>query len=295
MNQTDNDSYPEIASGPRQANRPCLVKSYGLTDRGLKRPSNEDQFAIVELARTLAVHHTSVPQAKAQYSSHRGHLFLVADGMGGHRAGKVASELSLLTVESFILNTLKHFYCPEPAEDQHVLKEFQTALKHADARIFEEMEQHPELFGMGTTLTLAFAVNWQLMIAHAGDSRCYLFSGNQLHQVTRDHTVVAEMVRMGVLSVEAASRHPYRNVVTNVLGGEKPGVKVEMHKLDLEAGDVVLVCSDGLTGMVTDAEIAAILLKDQDPKRICEQLVAKANERGGDDNITVLLARFDSE
>jgi serine/threonine protein phosphatase PrpC len=295
MNQTDTDSYPEIASGPRQANRPCLVKSYGLTDRGLKRPSNEDQFAIVELARTLAVHHTSVPQAKAQYSSHRGHLFLVADGMGGHRAGKVASELSLLTVESFILNTLKHFYCPEPAEDQHVLKEFQTALKHADARIFEEMEQHPELFGMGTTLTLAFAVNWQLMIAHAGDSRCYLFSGNQLHQVTRDHTVVAEMVRMGVLSVEAASRHPYRNVVTNVLGGEKPGVKVEMHKLDLEAGDVVLVCSDGLTGMVTDAEIAAILLKDQDPKRICEQLVAKAIERGGDDNITVLLARFDTE
>lgn len=292
-----NDTDPFHAPGsvsPSFSNRPFTVRSFGLTDPGRERPRNEDQFAIVELARTLSVHHTSVPQSKAQYSSQRGHLFLVADGMGGHRAGEVASELSLLTVEGFILNTLKHFFCLEKSEDQQVLKEFQTALMQADARIFEEVQQHPEWFGMGTTLTLAFAFNWQLMIAHAGDSRCYLFSGGQLHQVTRDHTVVAEMVRQGVLSVEAASRHPYRNVVTNILGGDKPGVKVEMHKLDLEAGDVVLVCSDGLTGMVPDALIAVILQKEREPQRICEQLVAEANQRGGKDNITALVACFDS-
>jgi serine/threonine protein phosphatase PrpC len=294
MKLNDTASYPDIPHGLAVTTKPpCIVSSFGLTDAGKVRPRNEDQFAIVELARTLSVHHTSVPQAKAQYSSQRGHLFLVADGMGGHRAGDVASELSLLTVEGFILNTLKHFFCLEQSEDHQVLKEFQTALKHADARIFEEMEQHPEWSGMGSTLTLAFAVNWQLMIAHAGDSRCYLFSGGQLHQVTRDHTVAAEMVRHGVLSREDASRHPYRNVVTNILGGDKPGVKVEMHRLDLEAGDLVLICSDGLTTMMTDDEITTILLNEPSVQRMCERLIAEANRRGGEDNITALVARFD--
>ena len=249
---------------------------------------------IVELARTMSVHQTSVPQAKAQYSSHRGHVFLVADGMGGHRAGDVASELSVVSVEGFLLNTLKQFLYVENPEDQHVLKEFQTALLQADARIFEEADRHPELIGMGTTLTLAFAVEWRLLIAHAGDSRCYLFSGGILYQITKDHTVVAEMVRQGILSQEAATRHPYRNIVTNALGGQKPGVKVEMHKLDLEAGDVVMVCSDGLTGMVSDAQIAGILQEERDPQRACERLVAEANIQGGKDNITVLVACFET-
>jgi PPM family protein phosphatase len=256
------------------------------------RPSNEDHFAVVELARHLYVHHTSVPQAKAQYSSHRGHIFVIADGMGGHQAGEVASALSVLSVEAFLLNTLKRFFNLKVSEEKIVMKEFQEALRQADARIFEEAAQHPELIGMGTTLTLAFAVNRKLFVAHAGDSRCYLLSRHELHQLTQDHTWVAAMVRLGALAPEEASRHPKRNVVTNILGGDEPGVVVEMHRLDLEPEDVVLLCSDGLTQMVPDARIAAILQEEPEPQAACERLVGEANERGGQDNITVIVACF---
>ena len=202
--------------------------------------------------------------------------------------------MSVVTVEGFLLNTLKRFFHMEVPEEQHVLKEFQGALLQADARIFEEASRHPEMIGMGTTLTLAFAVDWRLLIAHAGDTRCYLLSGGELHQLTHDHTVVAEMVQHGILSPEQASRHPSRHVITNVLGGHEPGVLVEMHKLDLEAGDVVLLCSDGLTEMVPDARIAAILQEEREPRRACERLVAEANDLGGKDNITVLVACFEA-
>src|ERR1035438_7702105 len=275
-----------------KTDRPFTVRSFGLTDLGRVRPGNEDHFVIVEMARTMSIHQTSVPQAKAQYSSHRGHLFVVADGIGGHQAGEVASALSVMTIEGFLLNTLKRFFHLQVPEEQNVMKEFQRALLQADARIFEEASRHPEMIGMGTTLTMAFAVNWRLLIAHAGDSRCYLLSKGDLHQLTHDHTKVAEMVRHGILSPEQASRHPFRHVVTNVLGGHEPGALFEMHKLDLEPGDVVLLCSDGLTGMVSDARIAAILQEEQEPRRACERLAAEANEKGGKDNITVIVACF---
>lgn len=290
---TEPELAPAAPLAPLQTGRPLLVRSFGLTDPGRVRPSNEDHFVIVELARTICVSQTSVPQAKSQYSSHRGHLFLVADGMGGHQAGEVASALSVLTVEGFLLNTLKRFFHLQVPEELNVMKEFQSALLQADARIFEEAAQHPELLGMGTTLTLAFAVNWRLLVAHAGDSRCYLLSGGKLHQLTQDHTVVADLVRLGTLSAAEASHHPYRHVVTNVLGGPERGVLVEMHKLDLEPGDVVLLCSDGLTERLPDASLAAILQEEQEPQRACERLVAEANERGGQDNITVIVACFE--
>jgi serine/threonine protein phosphatase PrpC len=292
------DTDPELACADPPAlpntERPFTVRSFGLTDPGRVRPSNEDHFVIVELARTMSVHETSVPQAKAQYSSHRGHLFLVADGMGGHQAGEVASALGVVTVEGFLLNTLKRFFHLQEAEEPNVMKEFQAALLQADARIFEEASRHPEMLGMGTTLTMAFAVNWRLLVAHAGDSRCYLLSGGELHQLTQDHTKVAEMVRLGALSAAEASRHPHRHVVTNVLGGQEGGLLVEMHKLDLEPGDVVLLCSDGLTEMVPDARIAAILQEEREPRRACARLVAEANDLGGKDNITVLVACFEA-
>lgn len=284
---------PEPLAVPKPPHRPT-VRSFGLTDRGKVRPSNEDHFVIAELARNLCVHDTSVPQAQSQYSSCRGHLFLVADGMGGHQGGEVASALSVLTVEDFLLNTVKRFFCEkEESDDQSVMKEFQTALQQADTRIIAEASQHPELLGMGTTLTMAFVVNWGMFVAHAGDSRCYLLSKGHLQQLTQDHTVVAQLVDFGVLSPKEASRHPDRNVITNVLGGPDPGVYVEMHKLDLESGDVVLLCSDGLSGMVSDARIAALLQEEQEPQRACERLLAEANANGGQDNITVIVACFD--
>jgi PPM family protein phosphatase len=291
--QTAPETVRAAPPAPPETGRPFAVRGFGLTDTGRVRPSNEDRFVVVEMARTMYVHQTNVPQAQAQYGSHTGHLFLVADGVGGNRAGEVASALGVVTVEGFVLNTLKRFFSVGVPEEHGVLKEFQSALLQADARIFEEASRHPELLGMGTTLTMAFAVNRSLLVAHAGDSRCYLLSGGELRQLTQDHTLVAEMVRQGALSPAEASRHPYRHVITNVLGGTEPGVLVEMHKLDLEAGDVVLLCSDGLTEMLPDDRIAAVLQEEKEPRPACERLVAEANDRGGEDNVTVIVARFE--
>ena len=271
------------------------MKCYGLTDQGRIRTSNEDCFVIAELARTLYVHHTNLPQSKATYSCHRGHVLLVADGVGGNLAGEVASGLCVKTIEDFLLNTLKRFSNLQAGEEQNALREMQNALFQADSRIFEETAKHPEWCGMGTTLTMAFAVDWRLFVAHAGDSRCYLMSGGNLQRLTHDHTVTAEMVRQGILPAEKEAHHPYRHIVTNILGGSERGVRVELHSLNLHAADLLLLCSDGLTEMVAEERIAAILSEEVEPQRACDRLVAEANECGGKDNITVIVARVQGE
>ena len=180
----------------------------------------------------------------------------------------------------------------QASEEQNALRDLQIALFQADSRIFEESGLHPEWRGMGTTLTMAFAVNWRLFVAHAGDSRCYLLSGGKLQRVTQDHTMTAEMVRHAILPAEKEAQHPYRHIVTNILGGTERGVRVELHSIDLRADDLLLLCSDGLTEMVCEERIAAILGEEVEPKRACERLVAEANEHGGKDNITVIVARI---
>lgn len=271
---------------------PFNVQSYGLSDRGQIRSSNEDCFLIAELARTLRVHHTNLPQSKLTFSCHRGHVFLVADGVGGSQAGEVASGLTVSTIEDFLLNTLKRFSNLQASEEQAALRDLQSALFQADSRIFEETEKHPEWRGMGTTLTMAFAVNWRLFVAHAGDSRCYLHSGGQLQRLTEDHTMTTEMVHHGIISPQSQVNHPWRHVVTNILGGSARGVQAELHSLDLHVADVVLLCSDGLTEMVSEEQIAAILQEENDSQRACERLVNEANKRGGKDNITAIVAQI---
>lgn len=271
---------------------PFAVCSYGLSDRGQKRASNEDCFAIAELARTLHVHHTNLPQSNTCVSFHRGHIFLIADGVGGREAGEVASAIGVTTIEDFMLNTLKRFFHLQASDEQGALRALQDALCEADSRIFEETAKHPEWEGMGTTLTMAFAVNWRLFVAHAGDSRCYLYSSGKLQQLTQDHTVTAELTRRGIMSPETAADHPWRHVVTNILGGPEPGVDVELHSVDLDPDDVLLLCSDGLTEMLPEEQIAAVLEQEDDPQRACEGLIAEANRLGGRDNVTVIVARI---
>lgn len=270
---------------------PFVVRSFGLSDRGQKRDSNEDCFAIAELARTLQIHHTNLSQSRTSHSYHRGYVFLIADGVGGSQAGEIASGLSVTTIEDFLLNTLRRFSNLQVSEEQGALRALQDALCHADSRIFEETVKHPEWEGMGTTLTMAFAVNWRLFVAHAGDSRCYLYSSGKLQQLTQDHTVIAELARSGMISAEKAVGHPWRHFVTNIVGGTKRGVQVELHSLDLHSNDVLLLCSDGLTEMVPEELITAVLHQEHDPQRACERLIAEANRRGGNDNITVIVAR----
>jgi protein phosphatase len=294
---SDTATHPDFqAAGTAVAERPSpnwTVRSFGLTHTGQVRPGNEDSFLIADLAKAMHVQQSSVAQADTQYSSECGHLFVVADGMGGHQAGEQASSLAVRTIERETLNTLKWFFHLEGPEEKNVLTEFQTALRQVDRTLFEEATRHPEFHGMGTTVTMAYALGQELFVVHVGDSRCYLYRGGRLHRLTRDHTLTAELVRRGALRPEEAADHPYRHIITNCVGGTDPGIDVEAHKLDLAAGDLILLCSDGLTEMVDDGRIAAVLHDRPEPKAACERLVAMANEAGGKDNITVLLARFD--
>jgi len=282
------------APGQSGARRPIRkIRSHGQTDQGRLRKSNEDQFLVARLTQALQVPQTSVPREEVQCGNPHGHLFVVADGVGGNTAGEHASALAVNTVANFVRDTLNGCNQAGEGEGERVLLEFQRALKHADACIFHEVGQRPELRGMATTLTLAYCLCNDLFIAHAGDSRCYLMRKNLLYRLTRDHTLVAEMVRRGFLDPEEAAKHNLRHVVTNVVGGSDPGVQVEVHKMPLEVGDRLLLCSDGLTEMVPEAEILNILHAEADPEAACQRLIARANERGGKDNITVVVAHFE--
>jgi PPM family protein phosphatase len=189
---------------------------------------------------------------------------------------------------------LRRFSNLQAADEYEVLADLRQAVKKADARIMEESGLHPELAGMGTTLTMAFISGCKLFVLHAGDSRCYHCRKGQLRQLTDDHTLVAELARRGVIKPEEVSHHRMRHVVTNVLGGDSAGVHVDVQKIDLEPGDVVLLCSDGLTDMLEDGRIATILTTTADPKSACEQLVEEANGQGGKDNVTASVAHFDA-
>jgi PPM family protein phosphatase len=268
------------------------VLSFGLTDIGKVRATNEDQFLIAVLLKALQVQQTSLPQPKVQRSSNRSCLFVVADGMGGHAGGEQASALAIDSVETFILETFKWFAQFKGPEQDQVLADFQSALGQANARVLAEAAEHPKLHGMGTTLTLAYSLNDVLYVAHVGDSRCYLCRRGILHRLTRDHTLVEDMVRRGALAAEEAAQHRLRHVITNVVGGDSADFKVEVHKIHLECGDQVLLCSDGLTEMLPEEEINQILDAEAEPEQACRRLVTRANEAGGRDNITAVVAHF---
>jgi len=274
-------SRPE-QTAPQHVGYGPLIHSFGRTDLGRVRKSNQDHFLIAELARTLKVYQTSLTQPEIQYGNRRGHLFLIADGMGGHQGGEVASALTVATVEQFMLDVFRR------AED------FETALKQAHSRIIEEAANHPEVSGMGTTLTMAISNNWKVHVVHAGDSRCYLFRGGKLRQLTTDHTIVGELVRRGLLEPENAAHHMYRHVVTNVVGGSKNSIQVDVQEVDLQPEDVVLLCTDGLTNMLSDERIAVTLQTKPDPRMACDSLVDEALKEGGRDNITAIVTRFEA-
>jgi serine/threonine protein phosphatase PrpC len=274
--------------------KPLTVKAFGVTDKGKVRAANEDQFVIAELSKAMRLWQTSLVEPKLQIGEERAHVFLVADGMGGHRAGERASALAVAAIEHFTLNSFKWFFGTDGTEAKKVLAQFQGAFSQADAQILEEAAENPELRGMGTTVTMAFQLGTQLCVVHVGDSRAYLYRDGGLHQLTEDHTLMAEMVRSGALRQDEVANHRLRHVITNVVGGNELGVKVEARALQVQAGDRLLLCSDGLTELVTNETIAATLEAEPSPEAAATVLLARANEGAASDNITLIVVRFDA-
>jgi serine/threonine protein phosphatase PrpC len=172
------------------------------------------------------------------------------------------------------------------------LNEFKEALRSADASVCGAAANDPSLHGMGTTLTFAYSVDSVLFVAHVGDSRCYLLRAGMFHQLTRDDTVVQELVEKGVVRPSAVPGHSLRHMVTNIVGGKVPGVRTEVHRLNVEPGDILLLCTDGLTNMVPDDRIRSVLERAPTPEQACNELIRLANEAGGVDNVTAIVARY---
>lgn len=211
-----------------------------------------------------------------------GRLFAVADGLGGHQAGEVASQMAC----EILAATLKD------SPEKNIAKLLTAAFQKANEAIFKRAWTQPDQYGMGTTLTTAVLFPRTLYIGHAGDSRAYLYREGKLTQLTEDHSLVAELVRQGHLSPEEAERHPQRAIVTRALGAEET-VKVDIFSQEVKTGDQILLCTDGLNVVVTDSEIATILASESSPKKTCQKLIKTANSHGGPDNITVVLVEVE--
>jgi protein phosphatase len=240
----------------------------GLSDVGRRRETNEDEMFL---------------DSEGVYG-----VFAVADGMGGHAAGEVASRLAIETVVEG-MRPIDGEKALAPAEASRRLVH---AVEEANRKICESIVGHQDRRGMGTTMVVLVLLEDRALIGHVGDSRAYLLRGGSLRRLTTDHSWVSEQVRMGLMSDAAAQRHPMRNIVTRALGS-RTEVAVDLAEEPLSAGDTLLLCSDGLNSMVQDDEIEALLrTHGADPERACRALVDAANERGGDDNTTVIVVRI---
>ncbi len=289
--ETETGTIEHIA--PQPAPIRVKVESGALTHPGKVRTNNEDHFLVARLAKSMQICQTSLPNGgETRFSDEDGYLMVVADGMGGAAAGERASAMAVESVEAFALNTLKWFLHLGKADEGQLVAELRQGLELADRAVVDEAEANARLYGMGTTLTMAYSVGHDLYLVHAGDSRAYLFRQGKLEQITSDHTLVQLLISGGVLSPEDARTHARRNVVTNVIGGPSAGVHAEIHKLRLEDGDILLLCSDGLTEPVRDEAIAQALAEAADPNAAAERLIALALENGGPDNVTAIVARY---
>jgi protein phosphatase len=246
------------------------------TDPGLRRSSNEDSYC-------------TRPDLG---------LFVVADGMGGHVAGEVASRVAVETIQNFIAETAgadKNRTWPFPFEPALSLEanRLKAAFRLANRQIANAMADSADLRGMATTASAVLAGRDSACVGHVGDSRIYALRAGALHQITDDHSWVEEQVRAGTMTASAARQHPWRNVVTRALsGGNDP--EIDTVELSPAAGERFLLCSDGLSGVVPHDHIAQILAEDGGLDAICEHLVAAANQGGGPDNITVLVLQVDA-
>jgi len=270
------------------------MECFGLTDVGKVREANEDQFLIADLNKSMLVHQTSLSldDHTRLFGASQGQLLLVADGMGGQAAGQRASNLAVDAVARYMLNTMSWFFRLQEGHEDDLKEELAAAMERCQERIETEASTHPEEQGMGTTLTMAYLLWPRLYVVHVGDSRCYLFRGQRLEQITTDHTVAQQLVDKGVLPPEQAEGSRWSHVLWNCLGGGSHKLSPEVHRVNLQLGDTLLLCSDGLCKIVPDERIREILGQRGRAEDLCRNLVAAANEAGGPDNITVVVAHF---
>jgi protein phosphatase len=251
-----------------------MIEAYGRTDVGRRRKVNEDSFLVA-------------PDAS---------LYAVCDGMGGHNAGEVASRMAVETLLAFVEKSAVEKEITWPwgldANLSFDANRLKTAIRLANSRVFQAADNREELTGMGTTVVAAVVTGSVMTIGSAGDSRCYLARGAELKQITRDDSWVSAALGEGILNSDDVEHHPLRNVITKAVGA-RDTIDLDVIEHQLLPGDVAMLCSDGLHGMINDQEIARLLVPvPESLEEASARLVEAANEAGGRDNVTVVLLRF---
>jgi protein phosphatase len=264
------------------------VSVFGKTDLGLTRDHNEDTFLVADLSSGHASLHPDVRQHEV---GERGSLFMVADGMGGAAAGELASAMAADIIYQHLSTTWTQDEDVTAARFAFRMKE---AVELANQRIYAYAREHPDVRGMGTTVTAAGVFGDEVYLTQIGDSRGYLVRNGEAFQLTRDQSLTQRLVDAGELTEEEAEHSERRNIILQALGPD-PRVKVDLSRQRLRRGDTLILCSDGLSGVVRREEFAQMVEQSPDLPTLCTALIDLANERGGPDNVTVVAVRFDGE
>ena len=272
----------------RSSSKPIKVEVFAKTDLGKTRDHNEDRFLVADLSRREA---SLLPTVRAHDVGERGSLFVVADGMGGAAAGELASQMATDT----IYQQMVRVWGAEPeTTPQRFAFRLKEAVEVANQHIHGYAATHPEVRGMGTTTTAVGVLGDHFFLSQVGDSRAYLVRNGVAVQLTRDQSLMQRLVEAGELSEEEAARSERRNIILQALGPDAR-VKVDLTHQEVRKGDILVLCSDGLSGQVKKEEIAAVVTRERDLQVACDRLITLANERGGPDNSTVVIARFDGD
>jgi serine/threonine protein phosphatase PrpC len=265
-----------------------------LSHNGKVRPINEDHYMIARLGRDQETLLTNLPAGDVpEHFQESGYAMVVADGMGGAARGEVASRLAISTLAQLGLQFGRWNLRINEKIAREVAERAARFYERVGAAVIEEGRADPSLTGMGTTLTGAFSAGSDLFVASVGDSRVYLFRRGRLLQLTRDQTYSQLLADMGQIPQHEVSTHHLRHILTEAIGVGTGKINVKVRHLPLLNEDKLLLCTDGLTEMVDEEEIAGVLMRDQRPQDACQTLVDLALEHGGTDNVTVLLAKYE--
>jgi PPM family protein phosphatase len=263
------------------------------THTGHLRKNNEDQFYVVRMSRALETMATSLPGADVpERAEEVNYAMIVADGMGGHAAGEVASRLAITVLLDLVLELPNWILKMDDEAAPELEQRARRLVQQVGSIMFKEGRENSALSGMGSTLTIARSLGRDLLIVHVGDSRAYLLRSGRLHRLTKDHTYAQMMVDCGRLDACDVADSGVRHILTNALGGSTEKVDVDVDRLRLENGDRLLLCSDGLSDLVDDEALTKALLGAPASNDACAQLVQMALDHGGRDNVTVVVASY---
>jgi protein phosphatase len=284
--------FPKVEP-PRPFSSLIQVDLSAASHPGRVRPDNEDHYLIVRFGRSWDTLLTNLPEGDVPaHAAETGYGMVVADGIGGSASGEVASRLAIQSLVHLVLATPDWILRQQDESSRKFLQRAVERYERIHHALTQQSKEDYRLEGMGTTMTLACSFGADLIITHIGDSRCYLFRRGLLCQLTRDHTLAQALADHGHIPQKSVAEHKLRHVLTQALGGGSVEPKPDVEQARLEDGDCLLLCSDGLTDMVDDSAIAAVLEGGDTAEVVCRRLLGMALLAGGTDNVTVVVARY---